>query len=230
MIAIIPARGGSKGLPRKNIKLLNGKPLIAYTIEAALKSNCIDKVIVSTEDDEIAEIAKQYGAEVPFMRPSELATDDSLAKDVYLYTVERLNEIYGCESKEFMVLLPTAPLRDETDINNAYYLFKNSDAKTLVSIKKSPFPPSWYFRKDEKNQISNAKLTIEEAVKNRQDNEEYYIPNGAIYILNYELLKDQGTYYCENTIGYLMTEEKSIDIDYELDFKLASCILGEVND
>ena len=225
MIAIIPARGGSNGLPRKNIKLLNGKPLIAYTIEAALKANCIDKVVVSTDDIEIAEISKKYGAEVPFMRPKDLAQDNSLAKDVYLYTMERLKDMYNCDVKEFMVLLPTAPLRDENDIDNAFSLFKKNKAKTLVSIKEAPCPPSWYFVKNDKNQIENAKLTSEEAVKNRQDNKVYYIPNGAIYILNYELLKNKGTYYCESTVGFLMNDEKSIDIDYELDFKFAEFLL-----
>lgn len=225
MIAIIPARGGSKGLPGKNIKDLNGKPLIAYTIEAALGAECIDKVIISTDDQNIAEISKRYGGEVPFMRPNELAEDTSLAKDVYIYTVEKLQNEYNCDIKEFFVLLPTAPLRTSEDIDESYELFKRSKAETLVSIKEAPCPPTWFFEKEENDKIKNAGFGYGNAVTNRQNNEKYYIPNGAIYILNYELLKTKGTYYSEKTVGYLMDELKSIDIDYESDFKFAEVIM-----
>lgn len=124
MIAIIPARGGSKGLPGKNIKFLNGKPLIAYTIEAALKAKHVHRVIISTDDLEIADTAKKYGAEVPFMRPEYLATDDALAIDVYKYTLSRLSETEGTIITDFMVLQPTSPLRTATDIDKAITIFK----------------------------------------------------------------------------------------------------------
>lgn len=227
MIAIIPARGGSKGLPGKNIKELNGKPLIAYTIEAALNAKCVDDVFVSTDDEKIAQIAKEYGAKVPFMRPKELAEDTSLAKDVYLYTVERLRDEYGYDIKNFFVLLPTAPLRDATDIDSSFDLFKNSDAETLVSIKAAPCPPTWFMQKDENERLDNAGFGKGDIVTNRQNNQSYYIPNGAIYILNYELLKSKGTYYSINTVGFLMDDQKSVDIDYDIDFKLASIMIGE---
>ena len=119
MIALIPARGGSKGLPGKNIKNLCGKPLIAHTIGAALNASGIDRVVVTTDSEEIAEIAKQYGAEVPFLRPEELAGDTSSAVDVYLHAVDFLQKESGQEIQKFMVLLPTAPLRGSENIEQA---------------------------------------------------------------------------------------------------------------
>lgn len=111
MIAIIPARGGSKGLPRKNVKEMCGKPLIAYTIEAALAAKSIDRVVISTDDDEIAAVAMQYGAEVPFMRPAELASDTAMAVDNYIYTIDRLEKEWNIKIDSFVVLQPTSPLR-----------------------------------------------------------------------------------------------------------------------
>ena len=123
MLAIIPARGGSKGIPRKNIKFLDGKPLIAYTIEAALQAKSVNKVIVSTEDQEIAEIAKKYGAEIPFMRPKKFATDTSSAPDVYIYTIRQLEKILNKKIEAFIALLPTSPLRTGRDIDRAVKIF-----------------------------------------------------------------------------------------------------------
>ena len=123
MVAIIPARGGSKGLPGKNIKNLNGKPLIEWTIEAALKSKCIDKVVISTDDTNIASISENAGATVPFLRPQDLATDHSLAIDVYLYTIDKLIENTSKKYSSFIVLQPTSPLRNSDDIDNAVELF-----------------------------------------------------------------------------------------------------------
>lgn len=227
MIAIIPARGGSKGLPGKNIKLLNGKPLIAYTIEAALKSKYIDKVVVSTDDEKIAEIAEKHGAWVPFLRPSELATDISQAKDTYLYVMNRLEKEYGYDKSKFMVLLPTAPLRNARHINEAYELFIERNAETLVSMKQAPCPPSWFFEEID-GKVINANLDSGSAINNRQENKEYYIPNGAIYILDYDLLNEKGTYYSENTVAYLMPDKESVDIDVEFDFVFAEYIYNKI--
>ena len=116
MIAIVPARGGSKGLPGKNIRILHGKPLIAYTIEAALKSPHIEEVFLSTDSQEIANIGMQYGVTVPFLRPAKLATDDALAIDNYIYTIERLEKISNKEISSVMILQPTSPLRNFQDI------------------------------------------------------------------------------------------------------------------
>ena len=129
MLAIIPARGGSKGLPGKNIKNLCGKPLISYTINAALSATCIDKVIVSTDDESIAQIAVDNGAEVPFIRPSEIATDTASAVDVYLHAIDFMNTKKDREIKKFIVLLPTVPFRTAKHIDEAYNLFNTKFRK-----------------------------------------------------------------------------------------------------
>ena len=227
MLAIIPARGGSKGLPGKNIKLLNGKPLIAYTIEAAINSKYIDRVIVSTDSEDIAEVARQYGAEVPFMRPEELASDTAAAIDVYLHATEFVMNETGEKIEKFMVLLPTAPMRTEEHINRAVDFFYENMALTLISIKEAETPITWYMNKDESNHISNAGFGVGNAVTNRQVNNKYYIPNGAIYILDYDLLKTKRTYYCDNTIGFEMSAEDSIDIDTLIEFKFAEMLIKE---
>lgn len=227
MLAIIPARGGSKGLPGKNIRLLNGKPLIAYTIEAAVNSKYIDRVIVSTDSEDIAEVARQYGAEVPFMRPEELASDTAAAIDVYLHATEYVMNETGKKIEKFMVLLPTAPMRTEEHINRAVDFFNNNMASTLISVKEAETPITWYMNKDESNHISNAGFGVGNAVTNRQVNNKYYIPNGAIYILDYDLLKTKRTYYCDNTIGFEMSAEDSIDIDTLTEFKFAEMLIKE---
>lgn len=225
MIAIIPARGGSKGLPGKNIRELNGKPLIAYTIEAAVKAQKIDKVIVSTDDSKIAEVAKEYGAEVPFLRPDSLATDTSQAVDVYLHAVEYLMQESNKRIDKFMVLLPTAPLRTEVHINEALELFEKEEAETLISMKEAETPVTWYHKKFQDNRVKNAGFGDCDAINNRQVNSPFYVPNGAIYILDYELLKEKRTYYSDNTIAYIMAAQDSVDIDTLLDFDFAQYLM-----
>ena len=227
MIAIIPARGGSKGLPGKNIKLLNGKPLIAYTIEAALKSDYIDQVIVTTDDYEIAKVAKTYGANVPFKRPHELSNDTALAIDVYLHAIEFIMHEEDKKIEKFIVLLPTAPLRTYDHINKAIEFFIKTNATTLISIKEAETPIAWYMNKNSNERIYNAGFGTGNAVTNRQSNQKYYVPNGAIYILDYNLLKNERTYYCDNTVGFEMSAEDSIDIDTLIEFKLAEILIKE---
>lgn len=225
MIALIPARGGSKGLPRKNVRLLKNKPLIAYTIEAARKAKGIDDVVVTTDDEEIANIAKQYGARVPFLRPKELSTDTALAVDVYLHAIDFLQTEKNSKIDKFMVLLPTAPLRTEKHIDEALELFNKNKPDTLVSMKEAEVPVSWYFEKKADSTICNAGFGNQNVIANRQVNKVYYVPNGAIYILDTSLLRKKRTYYSNNTIPYIMLSEDSIDIDTLIDFKLAELLL-----
>lgn len=227
MLAIIPARGGSKGLPGKNIKDLNGKPLIAYAIEAALKSKYTDRVIVTTDAEEIAEIARKYGAEVPFIRPEKLSNDTASAIDVYLHATEFVMEETGEKIDKFMVLLPTAPLRTSKHIDDAVEFFNEKQATTLISIKEAETPITWYMNRDENDRIENAGFGVGNAVTNRQVNSKYFIPNGAIYILDYHLLKNRRTYYCDNTVGFEMSAEDSVDIDTLTDFKFAEMLVKE---
>lgn len=227
MLAIIPARGGSKGLPGKNIKELNGKPLIAYTIEAALNSKYIDRVIVTTDSEEIAEVAKKYGADVPFKRPDELSGDTASAIDVYLHATEFVMKEQTTKLDKFMVLLPTAPMRTDKHIDDSVEFFMERNATTLVSVKEAETPITWYMNKDNNDHIENAGFGVGNAVTNRQVNSKYYVPNGAIYILDYELLKTKRTYYCDNTVGFVMTAEDSVDIDTLTEFKFAEMLMRE---
>lgn len=226
MFAIIPARGGSKGLPGKNKMLLNGKPLISYTIEAAIKAKNISEVIVSTDDEKIAEISKEYGACVPFIRPDYLSGDDAGAVDVYLHAIEYLIKERNEKVDKFSVLLPTAPLRNDKHIDEAIMIFEREHAYSLISVCEAEIPPSWYYIVNGNRRLINAGFDESKALSNRQDNRQYYVPNGAIYILDYEGLKNSRTYYSKNTIPYIMRHEDSIDIDSLIDFQFAEFLIS----
>ena len=225
MICLIPARGGSKGVPGKNIKELCGKPLIAYTIEAALKAEGVDRVVVTTDDEDIARVAREYGAEVPFMRPAELASDTAGAVDVYQHAINFLREETGEAIEKFMVLLPTAPMRNSKHIDEAIAYFNEKGARTLLSMTEAETPAVWYCVQDEEERVHNAGFGAGAAMNNRQKNEKYIVPNGAIYILDYDLLVNERTYYCDNTVAYLMSKEDAVDIDYPIDFEFAEFLM-----
>jgi N-acylneuraminate cytidylyltransferase/CMP-N,N'-diacetyllegionaminic acid synthase len=224
VITVIPARGGSKGLPGKNIKKMNDKPLIWYTINAAKKSKFIDKIIVSTDDNEIAEIAKKYDAEIPFMRPKELARDDSLAIDNYIYTIDRLNKEFNYGIVEFVVLQPTSPLRTSLDIDNAIQIFEEKKADSVISVSEAIHPPIWSKKIDEKGILRNY-FDIRIGNKNRQEIEKVYMPNGAIFVFKFSLLKEKYSYYSDKTYPYIIPLERSIDIDSKLDFEFAEYLM-----
>ena len=226
MIVFIPARGGSKGVPGKNIKPLCGKPLIAYTIEACKNAKHIDRVIVTTDDEDIARVAREYGAEVPFMRPEYLASDTASAVDVYIHAAEFVMEETGDKLDKFMVCLPTVPCRDSHHIDEAIEQFQEQGATTLISFTEAEVPPGWYHVVDENGRVKNAGFGAAGSnIANRQTNATFYIPNGAIYILDYQLLKENRTYYCDNTTTYVMSREDSVDIDYPIDFEIATLMM-----
>ena len=230
MLAIIPARGGSKGIPKKNIKLLCGKPLIAYTIEAAMASRSIDHIVLSTDDPQIAEVAVQYGAEVPFMRPEELAQDDSLAIDSYIYTIERLNKEFNHNYEEFVVLLPTVPLRTSEDIDKAIELFSQKGADSVIPCTETQHPVEWIFNINDDGTIKRSCETGAGKMINRQQLKRSYTLNGAVFVFKYSLLKETRSYYSQKTYAYAMPLERSIDIDTEIDFKFAEFLIQqEVN-
>ena len=223
MLAIIPARGGSKGLPGKNIRLLGGKPLIHWTIEAALKCKSIDRVILSTDSQEIADACSNIGIEIPFMRPANLAEDGSYAVDVYNYTINRLIQDNHFSDDKYVVLLPTVPFVTSNDIDNAVTIFEENNADSVISCTRLPFPKEWIFDVDMKtNLIKNSNNDI--SLLPRQNYKNSFIANGGIYILRHSLISTQKTYYFQNTMAYEMPEERSIDIDTIHDFKLAEFI------
>ena len=224
MLAIIPARGGSKGILGKNIKLLCGKPLIVYTIEAAMAAKSIDRVILSTDDLEIAKIAGKYDVDIPFMRPAHLAQDDSLAIDNYMYTVDRLNAESSNQYDDFIVLQPTSPFRTAADIDKAIELFHDKKADSVISVCEAFHPPVWAKRMAPSGVLKDY-FDIDIGNKNRQELEKAYMPNGAIFILKLSLLKNLYSYYSANTYGFIMSPERSIDIDTPLDFKFAEFLM-----
>lgn len=226
MIAIIPARCGSKGLPGKNIRSLHGKPMIAYTIEAALESKYIEDVIVSTDCKVIEDMAKKFGATSLFLRPKELALDSSKAIDNYLYTINRLNDEFEYNIKNFIVLQPTSPLRALEDIDGAIKLFYHKKADSVVSYTEEYHPIEWHKHITEDGKFGNI---FDERLLNRQEYKPSYFPNGAIYVLSYELIK-HNSYYGDNSYAYIMPRHRSVDIDTLEDFQYAEFLMSQKND
>jgi N-acylneuraminate cytidylyltransferase/CMP-N,N'-diacetyllegionaminic acid synthase len=222
ILALIPARGGSKGLPRKNIRPLLGKPLIAWTIEQALASKYLDRVIVSTDSEEIAEISKKYGAEVPFMRPKKLATDEVKSIDVVLHAVKWMEENDGSYDL-LMLLQPTSPLRTVEDIDKAVELLFGKGAIAVVSVCKVDHHPYWSNVLPEDGCMENF-IRPEAINKNRQGLPIFYRLNGAIYLAYCDYLKQEKTFFGDKTFAYIMPKERSIDIDEEIDFILAELL------
>lgn len=222
-LAIIPARGGSKGLSRKNIKMLNQKPMLAYTIEAAIQSGCFNKVIVSTDDSEISGIAAEYGAEVPFLRPLHLANDTAKIVDVLLHAIDffEMRQDYF----DYVTLLqPTSPLRCAADIVGAMKLCKEKQANSIISVCEASHSPLWMNTLPEDNNLENF-LNKDILNKRRQDLPVYYRLNGAIYILNVEFLKASESFYSDKSYAYVMPPDRSIDVDHILDFQLCETVL-----
>ena len=222
-LVIIPARGGSKRLPRKNLLDLCGKPLIAYSIEAALKSKYISKVIVSSDDEEILNIAKEYKADF-IKRPDELASDTATTFDALKHTLENV------EKYDYVVLLqPTSPLRTEKHIDEAIELLKEKNADAIISVCEVEHSPLWSNTLDENLDMSNF-LRDEVLNKRSQDLPKYYRLNGAIYICKTDkLLENKGFFLKENIYAYKMNKKHSVDIDEEIDFIIAEKLMQHNN-
>lgn len=227
ILAIIPARGGSRELPKKNIKLLGDTPLIAYSINAAQRSAYVDRIIVSTDSDEIAQIAKKYGAEVPFKRPPEYATDaSSPVSEFIVHALRWLRDNEGKTYDLFCLLQPTSPFRNGNHLNEAIKKFSVcKDAISLISISETTRSPYWM-------KTINSNGYLEEFVNGdfsdtrRQDLPKTYSVNGAIYIMGtLDYLKTK-RFLTDRTTYYLMDAVSSVDIDTELDFKFAEYLLG----
>lgn len=224
IIAIIPARGGSKGIPQKNIKKLGEKPLIAYTIEEALRSKYLAHTYVSTEDPEIATISKKYGATV-IERPSSLAEDSSKTISVILHAIDYLerNNIYP----QIIVLLqPTSPLRNSEDIDTAIKLYLENECDSVISVCEPDNSPFWCFTFNGK--YLHPLFDQRYINTQRQDLPMVFIPNGAIYISSPESIRRLESFYGERTIPYCMPPERSIDIDKPLDFVVAEVLIKKL--
>lgn len=217
-LALIPARGGSKGIPRKNIKLLAGKPLIAWTIEAALRSRRLDDVVVSTEDEEIAEVARTWGARVPFLRPGEMARDDTPGLDPVMHAIEQLPD-YGA----VLLLQPTSPLRTTEDIDGCIDRALGLEAASVVSVSEPEKHPYWMFRVGVDQRLQP--LVDVPLVARRQDLPSVYALNGALYYARIDWLRLHRTLVSTETVAYVMPPERSVDVDTLLDWQLVEILL-----
>jgi CMP-N-acetylneuraminic acid synthetase len=218
VLAIIPARGGSKGLPGKNIKDLCGKPLIAWSVEQALKSKYIDNVFVSTDSEEIANIAKEYGANVPFLRPAELARDDSPTSDTILHVVEQLG-LMGKYYDYVALLEPTSSLRKSDDIDGAIsVIVENVHVDSLVSVGEVHMEHPMIVKKIDKKGFVSPYISNIEKIHQRQQADKAYFPYGVIYISKVSRFIKSQTFYTEKTIPYFIERWQNYEIDDEFDF------------
>ncbi|MGL5765498.1 MAG: cytidylyltransferase domain-containing protein [Sarcina sp.] len=222
VLAIIPARAGSKGIKDKNIIDLNGKPLIAYSIEQGLDSNYIDKVLVSTDGEKIAKIAKQYGAKVPFLRPKHIAGDEAKTIDVMLHAIEFLGN--NKEVYDYVVLLqPTQPLRTGAQIDEAIEALESSNSNGLVSVSKVKEHPI-LMRTINNGKLHNL-LNVSSTVR-RQDMAEYYKVNGVIYINKINNEFNKNTSLNDNELPYIIDEKFFVDIDDLFDLEIAKIAMN----
>ncbi|WP_373230803.1 cytidylyltransferase domain-containing protein [Cohnella sp.] len=215
VLAIIPARGGSKGVPRKNIRELAGKPLIAWTIACASSSRYIDRCIVSTDDPEIAEVSRRFGGDVPFIRPADLAQDDTPGIDPVLHAIR---EVSGYDI--IVLLQPTSPLRSAADIDGCLECLVNSGASSCVSVTTVDKSPFWMYNVNE-NGTMKPLLDAEDRNVSRQKLPAVYVLNGAVYVSHREHLEEHTGFLQPETKAYIMPRERSVDIDTFFDFAFA---------
>lgn len=222
VLAIIPARGGSKGVHRKNIREVAGKPLIAWTIEEAKKSKYIDRLILSSEDEEIIDIARKWGCDVPFVRPDELAQDDTPGIAPVLHAISMLP---GYEI--VMLLQTTSPLRTVADIDGCLEYLVANKASACVSVTEAEQSPYWMYTLGNGGDMQ-ALIPAETTFTRRQDLPNIYTLNGAVYVAKSDWLCQHRTYVAEGTLGYVMARERSLDIDTELDVQIFSFLCDEI--
>ena len=220
VLGLILARGGSKGIARKNIKNLCGKPLIAWSIEIAQNADSVEKVVVSTDDEEIAEIAQKYGAEVPFLRPAELAQDDTPSMAPVLHALEQLPKF-----EMILLLQPTSPLRTTTDIDGIFNMCQERKAPSAVSICESSKHPNWMFSCSNDGKLSP--FTDNPIAMRRQDLDKIYTLNGSLYLAKTDWIQDNRSFLSPETVGYLMPPERSLDIDTMFEWSLVEFLMSE---
>jgi len=223
VLGLVIARGGSKGLPGKNLKKLGGVPLVCYSVIAGIASEYIDDVVISTDDKDIADAAKQCGCEVPFMRPAVLASDSARSIDVIRHALEALAG-QGRSYEYFVLLQPTTPFRTSEHIDDCLRMLNERGADSVVSVTEAEHHPLWmntlpddlcmkdFIRPDAEN-------------KNRQELPKHYRINGGVYAVRCDYMLASGKLYSEKSYAYIMDNTSSIDIDNELDFNLAEIVM-----
>ncbi len=222
-LAVIPSRSGSKGVENKNIRLLNGRHLMGYSIEAALSSGIFDCVHVSTDCLEYGEIAKQYGADATFLRTRELSDDTADTWDVIRYVTKRFESL-GRLFDRVTVLQPTSPLRNAQDIKNAFTLFEEKQAESVISVCEAEHSPR-FMKRLGKTLSMEGFVDLNKQVQ-RQAQEKYYRLNGAIYMIDIAVLENMQALYGKRSYAYIMPKERSVDIDTIQDFEYAEFLLN----
>ena len=228
ILTVIPARGGSKGIPRKNIISIGGRPLIDYTIKSALQVKRLKDIVVSTEDSEIKSIAKKYGAQAPFTRPDHLSTDQAQSAPVIIDALNRMEEIKNTKYDAVLMLQPTSPLRTSSHIERAVDLFLSQDCDSVVSVVSVGGTHPFRMKRLVGNQLVNY---IDQGfwdMRPRQELPPVYIRNGSIYLIKRDTLISKGQLIGEKCLGMVMNDEESVNIDSPLDLKLARLLLEGV--
>jgi len=225
ILCTICARGGSKGVKNKNIKKLHGKPLIAYTIEQAKESGLFEHIVISTDSDDIANVAKEYGAEVFFKRSEEMASDTAGKLDVIKDAFVRSEEYYNKKFDYLIDLDATAPLRDVEDIVNSFNQFKENENDNLITAMPSRRSPYFNLVEQDKNGKVYLSKKLDDAIVRRQDAPKSYDMNASIYIWKRDTILNENSIFLKNTGLYVMPEERSIDIDTELDYKFVEFLM-----
>lgn len=223
VLAIVPARGGSKGVPRKNVRTLGGEPLIGHTLRVAKASRYVTRVVVSTDDAEVAAVAREYGVEVPFERPADLATDVASQMDVVLHSLREVEGL-GWGAPEVIVLLqPTSPLRSVEDVDGTIGLILTGDADSAITLGPAPSHPYYMYTLDGPRPVPL--LPPPAGVSRRQDFPEVWVRNGAVYAARRDVLIGNRSFYGSALRAWTMPAERSVNIDTELDFRLAEMLL-----
>jgi len=230
ILGLIPARGGSKGVPNKNIRLLNNKPLIAHTIETATKSELLTDVVVSTDDHKISDVSKCFGANVPFLRPEHIATDEAKTIDVCLHAINYFQK-NGMNFEILVLLQPTSPLRSVHDIDGTINLLLNHKKNSCITLSSvgSCHPNYIYRRKSLEVDIFSPLITHQVIGERRQEFEDYYYRNGAVYAVRTDFLLKNNLIMDKESLGFIMPEIRSVNIDTEFDFIMAEKLI-EMNE
>lgn len=226
ILVVIPARGGSKRLPGKNIRNLNGKPLISYAIKAAIGSKFADRIIVSTDDKKIALTAKKYGAEVPFMRPAELASDTAMPQQVLQHAVKFFQENKNFKPDIIVMIQPTSPLVQSADVDEAVKKMISKKKNTCVSVSEISQRPEWMYRLEMKKPELFIKKNKPMAQRS-QELPKLGVLNGAVYVMKYNSLMQKGILIDNSSVClYVMPKERSVDIDELFDLELAEFLMS----
>ncbi len=226
VLFVVAARGGSKGVPRKNIKVIGPLPLIAYKIIAAQKCSVDKRIIVSTDDKEIASVSADYGAEIPFIRPDFLATDSADSMDVVEHAMQWIEENDTSKYDYICLLEPSSPFASYKDLDKAFELIEKNHADTLLGMKEVEVNSVFIHPLDSDHRLSYFYEAIKELKSGRrQDQEKEYTMNGCMYIARWDYFKKNKSFHSINAVPYIMPQENSIEIDSLYDYKIASAIV-----